>query len=59
MPSSSRAIDRAAGPFVAMSAAPAVVAALIGHYAFAEPMGLAKIAGIAMICLGVMVLTVG
>jgi phosphatidylserine decarboxylase len=31
MPSSSRAIDRAAGPFVAMSAVPAVVAALIGH----------------------------
>jgi phosphatidylserine decarboxylase len=29
--SSSRAIDRAAGPFVAMSAVPAVVAALIGH----------------------------
>jgi multidrug transporter EmrE-like cation transporter len=41
------------------TAASYVVAALIGHYAFAEPLGIAKIAGIAMICLGVMVLTVG
>jgi multidrug transporter EmrE-like cation transporter len=34
-----------------------VVAALIGHYGFAEPLGLSKIAGISMICLGVMMLT--
>jgi small multidrug resistance pump len=36
-----------------------VVAALIGHYAFAEPLGIPKVAGIAMICLGVLMLTVG
>ena len=36
-----------------------VVAALIGHYAFAEPLGVPKIAGIGMICLGVMMLTIG
>lgn len=35
-----------------------VVAALIGHYAFAEPLGIAKLSGIAMICLGVLMLTV-
>ena len=33
------------------------VAALIGHYAFAEPLGIPKIAGIVMICLGVAMLT--
>lgn len=36
-----------------------VAAALIGHYAFAEPLGVPKIAGIAMICLGVLMLTIG
>jgi small multidrug resistance pump len=36
-----------------------VVAALIGHYAFAEPLGVPKLAGIAMICIGVLVLTAG
>ena len=36
-----------------------VVAALIGYYVFAEPMGIPKVAGIAMICLGVLMLTVG
>lgn len=36
-----------------------VVAALIGHYAFAEPLGIPKIAGIGMICLGVLMLTAG
>jgi len=35
-----------------------VVAALIGHYGFAEPLGVAKVAGIGMICLGVLMLTV-
>jgi small multidrug resistance pump len=35
-----------------------IVAALIGHYGFAEPLGVAKIAGIGMICLGVLMLTV-
>jgi small multidrug resistance pump len=34
-----------------------VVAALIGHYGFAEPMSIAKVAGIAMICMGVLMLT--
>ncbi len=36
-----------------------VVAALIGHYVFAEAMGIPKVAGIGMICLGVLMLTVG
>ena len=36
-----------------------VVAVLIGYYAFQEPMGLAKIGGITMICLGVAMLTMG
>ena len=36
-----------------------VVAALIGHYVFAEALGVPKMAGIAMICLGVLMLTVG
>lgn len=36
-----------------------VVAALIGHYAFAEPLGIPKMAGIGMICLGVLMLTAG
>jgi small multidrug resistance pump len=40
------------------TAASYVVAALIGHYGFAEPLGVAKVAGIAMICLGVLMLTV-
>jgi multidrug transporter EmrE-like cation transporter len=35
-----------------------VIIALIGHYGFAEPLGISKIAGIAMICLGVMMLTI-
>ena len=36
-----------------------VVAALIGHYVFAESLGVPKITGIGMICLGVLMLTVG
>lgn len=36
-----------------------VVIALIGHYGFAEPLGIPKITGIAMISLGVLMLTVG
>jgi small multidrug resistance pump len=36
-----------------------VVAALIGHFGFAEPMEIAKIAGIGMICLGVLTLAFG
>lgn len=36
-----------------------VAAAFIGYYFFAEPLGVAKMGGIAMICLGVMVLTLG
>jgi small multidrug resistance pump len=36
-----------------------VVAALIGHYGFAEPLELPKIAGIAMICVGVVILALG
>src|SRR3981081_1444556 len=36
-----------------------VVAALIGHYVFAEPLGIPKVAGIGMICLGVLMLTAG
>ena len=36
-----------------------IAAALIGHYAFAEPLGLPKLAGIGMICLGVIVLAIG
>ena len=36
-----------------------VVAALIGFYVFAEPLGVPKITGIGMICLGVIMLTVG
>src|ERR1700735_2698514 len=35
-----------------------IVAALIGHYVFAEAMSIAKVAGIAMICVGVLMLTV-
>jgi drug/metabolite transporter (DMT)-like permease len=34
-----------------------VAAALIGHYAFHEPIGAAQIAAIALICGGVMLLT--
>ncbi len=34
-----------------------VVAAFIGYYAFGESLGVAKMAGIGMICVGVMVLT--
>ena len=33
-----------------------VAAALIGHYAFAEPLGFVRIAAIALICAGVVVL---
>jgi small multidrug resistance pump len=33
-----------------------VAAALIGHYAFAEALGLAHLAAIALICIGVVVL---
>jgi len=33
-----------------------VAAALIGHYAFAEPIGVAQVAAIALICCGVMLL---
>ncbi len=33
-----------------------VAAALIGHYAFAEPLGLTQIAAISLICTGVVVL---
>jgi len=36
-----------------------VVAALIGHYGFAEPLSIPKVSGIAMICLGVLMLTIG
>jgi small multidrug resistance pump len=36
-----------------------VVAALIGHYVFAESLGVPKMTGIAMICLGVLMLTAG
>jgi small multidrug resistance pump len=35
-----------------------IVAALLGHYVFAEAMSIAKVAGIAMICVGVLMLTV-
>jgi small multidrug resistance pump len=41
------------------TAASYVVAALIGHYVFAESLGVPKMTGIAMICLGVLMLTVG
>lgn len=40
------------------TAASYIVAALIGHYGFAEPMSVAKVGGIAMICAGVLMLTV-
>jgi len=33
-----------------------VAAALIGHYAFAEPMGMAQVGGIGLICAGVVML---
>jgi multidrug transporter EmrE-like cation transporter len=33
-----------------------VAAALIGHYGFAEPMGMAQIGAIALICAGVLML---
>jgi multidrug transporter EmrE-like cation transporter len=35
-----------------------VAAALIGHYAFAEPLGIAHIGAIALICAGVVLLAV-
>jgi multidrug transporter EmrE-like cation transporter len=38
------------------TAASYVAAALIGHYAFAEPLGLARIGAIGLICLGVVLL---
>jgi multidrug transporter EmrE-like cation transporter len=33
-----------------------VAAALIGHYAFAEPLGVAQLSGISLICAGVVLL---
>lgn len=42
-------------PFTAVSY---VAAALIGHYAFAEPLSAAHIGAIALICAGVLVLAV-
>jgi small multidrug resistance pump len=33
-----------------------VAAALIGHYAFAEPMGAMQVGAIGLICMGVVVL---
>jgi small multidrug resistance pump len=36
-----------------------VVAALIGHYAFDESISIVKLGGLAMICLGVVMLTAG
>ena len=36
-----------------------VVAAFIGYYCFGETIGVPKAAGIAMICLGVLMLTIG
>ena len=41
------------------TAASYVVATVIGYYAFAEPLGVPKLTGIGMICLGVVVLTFG
>ena len=41
------------------TAASYVVAALIGHYMFAESLGVPKVTGIAMICLGVVMLAIG
>jgi small multidrug resistance pump len=41
------------------TAASYVVATLIGYYVFAEPLGVPKLTGIGMICLGVVVLTFG
>jgi multidrug transporter EmrE-like cation transporter len=38
------------------TAASYVAAALIGHYAFAEPLGAARIGAIGLICLGVVLL---
>lgn len=35
-----------------------IAAALIGHFGFAEPLGAARIGGIALICLGVVLLAV-
>jgi small multidrug resistance pump len=43
-------------PFTAVSY---VVATVIGHYGYAEPLGIPRITGIAMICLGVIMLTIG
>jgi small multidrug resistance pump len=36
-----------------------IAAALIGHYVFAEPLGLTRIGGIGLICAGVVLLAVG
>jgi small multidrug resistance pump len=36
-----------------------VVATLIGHYGFAEPLSIPRMTGIGMICLGVLMLTAG
>jgi small multidrug resistance pump len=38
------------------TAASYVAAALIGHYAFAEPLGAARLGGIGLICMGVVLL---
>lgn len=38
------------------TAASYIVAALIGHYAFAEPLGMMRIGAIGLICLGVVLL---
>jgi small multidrug resistance pump len=35
-----------------------VAAALIGHYTFAEPLGMTQLGGISLICAGVLLLTV-
>jgi multidrug transporter EmrE-like cation transporter len=40
------------------TAASYIAAALIGHFVFAEPLGLARIGGIALICVGVVLLAV-
>jgi small multidrug resistance pump len=40
------------------TAASYVAVALIGHFVFAEPLGLARIGGIGLICLGVVLLAV-
>jgi multidrug transporter EmrE-like cation transporter len=41
------------------TAASYIAAAVIGHFVFAEPLGPARIGGIGLICLGVVLLAVG